>query len=175
MVAEPQEAGKNVPLFRPGDTVRVHIRVVEGDSERIQIFEGTVIRRRGRGNSENFTVRKISFGVGVERTFPISSPHIAQIELTKSGRVRRSRLYYLRELSGRAARLAEAEGRAREPEPQAGAAGASADGASPAKPAASEPGKPGSQAGERLEPAKRPSDSPPAREASPLAGPQRIA
>lgn len=173
MVAEPQEARKNVLLFRPGDTVRVHIRVVEGDSERIQIFEGTVIRRRGRGDSENFTVRKISFGVGVERTFPISSPHIAQIEVIKSGRVRRSRLYYLRGLTGRAARLTEAEGRAKEP--QAGAAGASADGASPAKPAASEPAKPGSQAGDRLEPAKRPSDSPPAREASPLAGPQRIA
>ena len=109
MVAEPQEKKKMVPPFRPGDTVKVHIKVVEGDSERIQVFEGTVISRRGRGDSESFTVRKMSFGVGVERTFPLSSPHIDRIELVKTGRVRRARLYYLRNLTGRAARLNEQE------------------------------------------------------------------
>jgi large subunit ribosomal protein L19 len=116
MVAEPLEK-KNIPTFGPGDTIRVHIRVVEGESERIQVFEGTVISRRGRGDSESFTVRKISFGVGVERTFPLFSPHIDKIELVKSGRSRRSRLYYLRGLTGRAARLSEEEVRpAKEPE-----------------------------------------------------------
>ena len=109
MVAEPLERKRSSPEFRPGDTVRVHIKVVEGDSERIQIFEGTVISRRGSGESQSFTVRKISFGVGVERTFPLASPHIERIEVVKSGRVRRSRLYYLRQLSGRAARLTEEE------------------------------------------------------------------
>ncbi|KAF0125170.1 MAG: large subunit ribosomal protein L19 [Elusimicrobia bacterium] len=93
--------------FRPGDTVKVHTKVVEGDSERIQIFDGTVIARRGSGISSTFTVRKISYGVGVERVFPIHSPRIDRIELVKSGKVRRSKIYYLRELSGKAARLAE--------------------------------------------------------------------
>jgi large subunit ribosomal protein L19 len=98
-----------VPMFRPGDTVKVHMKVQEGDSERIQVFEGTVISRRGRGPSETFTVRKISFGVGVERTFPLSSPHVDKVELIRSGKVRRARLYYLRGLTGKAARLDERE------------------------------------------------------------------
>ena len=107
MVAEPQQNKKSIPDFRPGDTVRVYIKVVEGESERIQMFEGTVISKRGAGDAINFTVRKISFGVGVERTFPLFSPHIDKVEVTKSGRVRRSRLYYLRNLTGKAARLDE--------------------------------------------------------------------
>ncbi|MBI4375650.1 MAG: 50S ribosomal protein L19 [Elusimicrobia bacterium] len=111
MVAEPLEKKKDVPEFRPGDTVRVFIKVVEGESERIQAFEGTVISRRGAGLSQTFTVRKISFGVGVERTFPLFSPHIDRIEVVKSGRVRRARLYYLRGLSGKAARLSEEDGK----------------------------------------------------------------
>lgn len=99
----------NNTSFRPGDTVRIHMKVKEGDSERIQIFEGVVISRRGRGNGETFTVRKISFGVGVERTFHMSSPHVERIELMKSGKVRRARLYYLRGLTGKSARVDERE------------------------------------------------------------------
>lgn len=109
MVAEQQKPQKSVPQFRPGDTVRVHIKVVEGESERIQMFEGTVISKRGAGDAQSFTVRKISFGVGVERTFPLFSPHIDKIEVVRSGKVRRARLYYLRSLTGKAARLAEKE------------------------------------------------------------------
>ncbi|MDQ7773121.1 MAG: 50S ribosomal protein L19 [Elusimicrobiales bacterium] len=93
--------------FRAGDTVKVHTKVVEGDSERIQIFDGTVISRRGSGIAETFTVRKVSYGVGVERVFPIHSPRIDKIELVKSGKVRRAKIYYLRGLSGKSARLAE--------------------------------------------------------------------
>jgi large subunit ribosomal protein L19 len=96
--------------FRPGDTVKVHMKVKEGDSERIQIFEGTVISRRGRGPSESYTVRKVSFGVGVERTFPLNSPHVDRIELVRTGKVRRARLYYLRGLTGKAAKLDERAG-----------------------------------------------------------------
>ncbi len=106
MVAEPQ---KQAPEFRPGDTVKVHMKVIEGESERIQVFEGTCMSRRGVGDSAAFTVRKMSFGVGVERTFPLNSPHIEKIEVTKTGKVRRARLYYLRELTGKAARVAEQE------------------------------------------------------------------
>ncbi|MBI5595886.1 MAG: 50S ribosomal protein L19 [Elusimicrobia bacterium] len=94
-----------IPRFTPGDTVRVHVKVVEGDSERIQAFEGVVIRRRGKGVSESFIVRKISFGVGVERSFPLNSPRIAKIEFVRAGKARRARLYYLRDLAGKAARL----------------------------------------------------------------------
>jgi large subunit ribosomal protein L19 len=101
---------KKAPEFRPGDTVRVHMKVKEGESERVQVFEGAVIVRRGRGASENFTVRKISFGVGVERTFLIQSPHIEKIELVREGKVRRARLYYLRDLTGRSARIDDREG-----------------------------------------------------------------
>jgi large subunit ribosomal protein L19 len=97
----------NIPPFKPGDTLKVYLRVVEGDSERIQMFEGVVIKRRGTGISETFTVRKISFGVGVERTLPLRSPRIQKIEVTRHGRTRRAKLYYLRELRGKAARLSE--------------------------------------------------------------------
>ena len=93
--------------FEPGDTVKVHTKVVEGDSERIQIFDGVVIARRGSGVSETFTVRKISYGVGVERVFPVHSPRIDKIEVVKSGKVRRAKLYYLRDRQGKAARLQE--------------------------------------------------------------------
>ena len=95
------------PEFRPGDTVRVHVRVVEGDKERIQVFQGIVIGRRGSGTRETFTVRKISGGVGVERIFPLHSPSIDRIELIRRGKVRRAKLYYLRELRGKAARIEE--------------------------------------------------------------------
>lgn len=95
--------------FQPGDTVKVHTKVVEGDSERIQIFDGVVISRRGSGISSSFTVRKISYGVGVERVFPLHSPRIDKIDVVKSGKVRRSKLYYIRKLSGKAARIEEVE------------------------------------------------------------------
>ena len=95
------------PEFRPGDTVRVHVRVVEGDKERIQVFQGIVIGRRGSGTRETFTVRKISGGVGVERIFPLHSPSIDKIDLVRRGKVRRAKLYYLRELRGKAARIEE--------------------------------------------------------------------
>src|SRR6201988_4427276 len=93
----------DVPDFRPGDTVKVHVRVVEGNRERVQVFQGVVIRRQGGGVRETFTVRKISFGVGVERTFPVHSPSIAKLELVSRGRVRRAKLYYLRDLRGKKA------------------------------------------------------------------------
>jgi large subunit ribosomal protein L19 len=98
-------ARADLPPFRVGDTVRVHVKVREGEKERIQIFEGVVIRRRGAGASETFTVRKISYGVGVERILPVQSPSVAKIEITRRGFVRRSRLYYLRDLRGKKARL----------------------------------------------------------------------
>ena len=97
----------DIPDFRPGDTVTVHARIVEGDRERIQLFEGLVIKRRGAGVSESYTVRKISNGVGVERTFPLHSPRVAQIDVTRRGRVRRAKLYYIRDRQGRAARITE--------------------------------------------------------------------
>jgi large subunit ribosomal protein L19 len=96
---------RDLPPFRPGDTVRVHVNVREGDKERVQVFEGVVTRRRGRGASATFTVRKISYGVGVERIFPIESPQVKKVEIKARGHVRRSRLYYLRELAGKKARL----------------------------------------------------------------------
>ncbi|MFC2950130.1 50S ribosomal protein L19 [Virgibacillus sediminis] len=95
------------PDFRPGDTLKVHVKVVEGTRERIQVFEGVVIKRQNGGISETFTVRKISYGVGVERTFPLHSPRIDKIEVTRRGRVRRAKLYYLRNLRGKAARIKE--------------------------------------------------------------------
>ncbi|WP_411844063.1 50S ribosomal protein L19 [Salinicoccus sp. HZC-1] len=97
----------DLPNFKPGDTVRVHVRIVEGSRERIQVFEGVVIKRRGGGISETFTVRKISYGVGVERTFPVHTPKIEKLEVTRRGRVRRAKLYYLRNLRGKAARIRE--------------------------------------------------------------------
>ena len=93
--------------FRTGDTIKVFTKVVEGDSERVQVFDGVLIGRRGSGISESFTVRKISYGVGVERVFPVHSPRIDKIELVKTGKVRRAKIYYLRELSGKSARLEE--------------------------------------------------------------------
>jgi large subunit ribosomal protein L19 len=97
----------DIPAFSPGDTVRVHVRVVEGSRQRIQVFQGAVIRRQGSGVRETFTVRKVSFGVGVERTFPVHSPIIARIEVLTQGDVRRAKLYYLRDRSGKAAKIKE--------------------------------------------------------------------
>ena len=97
----------DTPDFRAGDSVRVHARIVEGSRERIQIFEGVVIKRRGEGISETYTVRKISNGIGVERTFPLHTPRVDKIEVTRHGRVRRAKLYYLRALHGKAARIPE--------------------------------------------------------------------
>jgi len=102
-----EQLRSDLPEFRPGDTLRVHVKVIEGQRERIQVFEGVVIKRRGSGISETFTVRKISDGVGVERTFPVHSPKIDKIEVTRRGKVRRAKLYYLRELRGKAARIKE--------------------------------------------------------------------
>lgn len=97
----------DVPDFRAGDTVRVHVRVVEAGRERVQVYEGVCIARNGKGMSESFTVRKVSFGVGVERVFPIHAPILQKIEVVRRGDVRRSKLYYLRERSGKAARIKE--------------------------------------------------------------------
>ena len=102
-----QSLRSDIPDFRPGDTLKVHVRVIEGSRERVQIFKGVVIRRQGGGVRETFTVRKISFGVGVERTFPLQSPNIAKIEVDRRGDVRRAKLYYLRELRGKAAKIKE--------------------------------------------------------------------
>jgi large subunit ribosomal protein L19 len=108
----------DLPDFRAGDTVRVHVRVAEAGRERIQVFQGVVMRRQGGGMRETFTVRKISFGVGVERTFPLHSPTVGRIEVLTRGRVRRAKLYYLRERRGKAARIREL----REPVPARGTA-----------------------------------------------------
>ena len=96
---------RDLPPFRPGDTVRVHVNITEGDKQRIQVFEGVVLRRRGHGPSASFTVRKVSYGVGVERVFPIESPQVKKVEIKARGHVRRSRLYFLRSLRGKKARL----------------------------------------------------------------------
>ena len=98
---------KDIPDFKPGDTVRVHFKVIEGGRERIQAFEGLVIKRRGKGLSETFTVRRISYGVGVERVFPLHSPRIEKIEVIRRGKVRRAKLYYIREKIGKAAKIKE--------------------------------------------------------------------
>ena len=97
----------DIPAFRPGDTLKVHVKVTEGNRSRIQVFQGVVIRRQGGGARETFTVRKISYGVGVERTFPVHTPAIDKIEVLTRGRVRRAKLYYLRDLRGKAARIRE--------------------------------------------------------------------
>jgi large subunit ribosomal protein L19 len=97
----------DIPAFRPGDTVRAHVKVVEGTRERIQAFEGVVIKRQGGGVNETFTIRRISYGVGVERTFLVHSPRLAKIEVVRHGVVRRAKLYYLRDLTGKAARIRE--------------------------------------------------------------------
>ena len=105
---ERQQLKDSQPDFRSGDTLRVHVRIIEGEKERIQVFEGMVIRRTHGGNRANFTVRKVSYGVGVERTFPLHSPRIDKVDVLSHGQVRRARLYYLRDLSGKAARIEEA-------------------------------------------------------------------
>jgi large subunit ribosomal protein L19 len=108
-IAELEQAQirSDIPAFRPGDTLKVHVRVTEGNRSRIQIFQGVVIRRQGGGARETFTVRKISYGVGVERTFPLHTPAIETIEVVSRGQVRRAKLYYLRSLRGKAARIRE--------------------------------------------------------------------
>lgn len=102
-----EQLRKDIPSFRAGDTLKVHVKVIEGSRERVQLFEGVVIKRQGGGIAETFTVRKISYGVGVERTFPINSPKIDKIEVVRYGKVRRAKLYYLRDLRGKAARIKE--------------------------------------------------------------------
>ena len=102
-----QQLRTDFPKFRPGDTLRVHVKVREGSRERIQVFEGVVIKRRGTLASATFTVRKVSYGVGVERTFPMNTPKIDKIEVMRRGKVRRAKLYYLRNLRGKAARIKE--------------------------------------------------------------------
>jgi large subunit ribosomal protein L19 len=107
LMAEKAALRPDVPLFSPGDTVKVHVKVKEGEKERIQVFQGLVIARKGGGVRETFTVRKISQGVGVERTFPVHSPVLEKIEVERHGQVRRAKLYYLRDRRGKAARIAE--------------------------------------------------------------------
>jgi len=102
-----QSLRSDIPAFRAGDTLKVHVRVIEGSRERVQVFQGVVIRRQGGGIRETFTVRKVSFGVGVERTFPVHSPNIAEVEVATRGDVRRAKLYYLRDLRGKAAKIKE--------------------------------------------------------------------
>ena len=106
-VLEREQLNANIPSFKPGDTVRVHVKVIEGSRERIQVFEGLVIKRQGGSSRETFTVRRVSYGVGVERTFPVHSPRIEKIEVMRRGIVRRAKLYYLRNLTGKAARIKE--------------------------------------------------------------------
>lgn len=97
----------DIPDFRPGDTVKVHVKIKEGDRQRIQVFEGLVIKRQGGGVSETFTVRKMSYGIGVERTFPVHTPNVEKIEVVRHGKVRRAKLHYIRNLSAKAARITE--------------------------------------------------------------------
>ncbi|NLO97367.1 MAG: 50S ribosomal protein L19 [Peptococcaceae bacterium] len=104
---EEQQIRTDIPSFRPGDTVRVHVKIIEGSRERIQVFEGLVIKRKGDGLRETFTVRRVSSGVGVERTFPLHSPRIEKIEVVRKGIVRRAKLYYIRDRYGKAARIRE--------------------------------------------------------------------
>ncbi|MHB0740645.1 50S ribosomal protein L19 [Peptostreptococcus stomatis] len=108
---EAAQVKSDIPNFGPGDTVRVHVKIVEGKRERIQVFEGLVIKRQGGGIRETFTVRKISFGVGVERTFPVHSPKIEKIEVTRFGKVRRAKINYIRGRVGKAAKIKEARGK----------------------------------------------------------------
>ncbi|HXL04401.1 MAG TPA: 50S ribosomal protein L19 [Bacillota bacterium] len=110
-IIEQEQLRDDIPDFEPGDSVKVHVKVVEGGRERIQVFEGVVLSRRGSGTRETFTVRKVSAGIGVERTFPLHSPRIDKIEVTRYGKVRRAKLYYLRERVGKRARVKEARRR----------------------------------------------------------------
>lgn len=107
LAAERHALRGDVPVFSPGDTVKVHVKVKEGEKERIQVFQGLVIARKGGGVRETFTVRKVSQGIGVERTFPVHSPILEKIEVERHGKVRRAKLYYLRDLKGKAARISE--------------------------------------------------------------------
>src|SRR5919199_5201189 len=135
---EREQLRENIPNFRPGDTVRAHVRVVEGNRERVQVFEGVVISRRAGGLNENFTVRRISAnGIGVERTFPLHSPRLDRIEVVRYGKVRRAKLYYLRGLTGRAARIKE-----RRPKAGQGAAAMTRSARAQARPAEPEPTTP---------------------------------
>lgn len=104
-----EDLKQNLPIFKAGDSVKVHTRIKEGDKERIQIFEGVIIRRKGHGREASFTVRKMSYGVGVERIFPLHSPYVEKIDVVARGKVRRAKLYYLRNLSGRKARIVSEE------------------------------------------------------------------
>ena len=106
-VLEQEQLRKDIPAFRPGDTVKVHVKVVEGNRERVQVFEGVVIGRQNGGVRETFTVRRVSYGIGVERTFLVHSPRLAKIEVSRRGIVRRAKLHYLRGLTGKAARIRE--------------------------------------------------------------------
>ncbi len=106
-ILEQEQLRSDIPAFRPGDTVRVQVKVVEGTRERLQAFEGLVIARSGGSSRETFTVRRVSYGVGVERTFPVHSPRVEKIEVVRRGIVRRAKLYYLRKLTGKAARIKE--------------------------------------------------------------------
>lgn len=106
-VLEQEQLKQDIPALRPGDTVQVHVKVVEGSRERIQVFEGVVIKIKGGGIRETFTVRRVAYGVGVERTFPLHSPRIEKIVVKRHGKVRRAKLYYLRNLTGKAARIKE--------------------------------------------------------------------
>lgn len=106
-LVDSQYLRSDLPAFGPGDEVKVHVKVVEGNKERIQIFQGNVIRRQGSGLSETYTVRKVSYGVGVERTFPVHTPSVAKLEMLRRGDVRRAKLYYLRDRSGKAAKIKE--------------------------------------------------------------------
>jgi large subunit ribosomal protein L19 len=117
-VVEASALKRDRGAFAPGDSVRVHVKVIEGEKERVQIFEGTIIRKRGEGARATFTVRRVSYGVGVERTFPLHSPRVERVQVVKSAHVRRSKLYYLRARTGKAARLREK----RQERPVAGAA-----------------------------------------------------
>jgi large subunit ribosomal protein L19 len=125
---------KAPPIFEIGDTVRVHVKVVEGEKERIQVFEGLVIGRKGGRNSETFTVRKVSYGVGVERIFPVHSPIVSRVDVVRQGKVRRAKLYYLRERKGKMAKVSE-----REFSPDKAKGGGSTRSAKPAEPVAAEP------------------------------------
>jgi large subunit ribosomal protein L19 len=106
-VLEQEQLKQDLPAFRPGDTVQVHVKVVEGARERIQVFEGVVIKIKGGGIRETFTVRRVAYGVGVERTFPLHSPRVDKIVVKRQGKVRRAKLYYLKKLTGKAARIKE--------------------------------------------------------------------